>query len=63
MTTRRRGSLPVDGDTGLLRQNTNTGKVAWWRVNDAAQLVDSTQDSGWGFVSQDSVSSNWTLVE
>ncbi len=51
--------LPV-----LIWQNHATGKVVWWRLNNDIELQDSSQNSGWGFVSENvTVSSAWKLCK
>ena len=51
--------LPV-----LIWQNHATGKVVWWRLNNDIKLQDSSQNSGWGFVSENvTVSGAWKLCK
>ncbi len=37
----------------LIWRNTNSGQVIWWKLLNSAKLLNLTQDSGWGFVSDD----------
>ncbi len=46
----------------MLWQKTSNGKVAWWKLSDSGKLENETQDSGWGFVSDElTLNSAWTL--
>ncbi len=37
----------------LLWQNSSTGSIAYWNLNNQGQLTDEIQDSGWGLVNMD----------
>ncbi len=52
-------SLPV-----LIWQKQSNGKVAYWKLTASCKLQNTTQDSGWGFVSDSlTLNSNWRLAE
>ncbi len=51
------GSTPA-----LFWRQLETGKAVWWKLSDTGTLVDTTKNSGWGFVSEDlSASDSWSI--
>lgn len=53
----------LSDNPALIWRQINNGKAVWWKLQDSGELVNTTQDSGWGFVSDDlSVSKNWDIT-
>ncbi len=58
------GLTTISDQNVLFWQNGSNGKVAYWTLNDSYQLTDETQDSGWGYVSDEiELDSAWSLVK
>ncbi len=50
----------LSGYSTMFWYNDNTGKVAYWKVDDNATIIDTNKDSGWGIVNDSfSVGSQW----
>ncbi len=49
--------------THLLYHNTSNGKVAFWRLNTNGQLRNRTQGQGWDFVSDQTMSTDWSMKQ
>lgn len=58
------GVAEVDSLPVLIWHKQSNGKVAYWNLTYSCKLQNTTQDSGWGFVSDSlTLDSNWRLVD
>jgi streptogramin lyase len=52
----------IVNSSGLVWQGQSYGKIAWWLLSDDAKLTNTTQNSGWGYVSDNlTLNSSWSL--
>ncbi len=58
------GTMDRNDEHILFWQSQADGKVAWWKLSESGSIMDTTQDSGWGFVSENvTVPGAWKLIE
>ena len=48
----------------LIWNDSSTGKASWWKLDDDGKLVDTQQNSGWGYVSENMPdSAEWSISD
>ncbi len=53
-----------DGEPYVWWRNTDTNRIAYWRLDDEGLLLESSADLGWSWVNGDlSLTANWTFVD
>ncbi len=58
------GIANIDSLPMLIWHKQTTGKVAYWKLTYSCKLQDSTQNSGWGYISDSlTLDSSWRLVD
>ena len=51
----------ISGTPTIFWHNSRNGKVAYWKLSDTTQILNNTQDDGWGFVNNESTAAQWKL--
>ena len=50
------------GNDHLIWQNSSEGYLVYWKLNSTGRLTNRTKASGWNYLSQPSISSDWQVV-
>ncbi len=54
------GMLRVDGARTLIWRSSDTGEVRYWRLDDDGRILNETENSGWGAVSDKTLDAAWS---